>query len=211
MFIKRSGQGLEQLYIEGVGKNPHVIRQPKFGTTPDEIRQWRTRVQNEQDQFERAVLNPVPVRVRVAAIPSERQLWEALKRASTAAQARRICSRSKIWLKPRMEFPNGGFAEWWWFRRILYQRAREFCFAKLDPRYPRRDQRESGDYRRIEYLARVMAGLTVGLAPSTAVELLRKMKHLRRCDCWRCLSGIGPRYHRSLVQFLAELNRFGRA
>lgn len=208
MFIKRSGSGQEQLYIEGFGKPPRVIRQPKFSTTPDELRSWRSRVQKEEDQFESAIHNPVPVRVNVAAIPSERRLWEALKRARTAAQVRRVYSQSKIWLKPRQEFPGGGFAEYWPFRRILYRDAEAFCQAKLDPRYPVRDRRKSGDYRRVEYLARVMAGLTVRLAPSTAVEILRKMKHTEQCMCWRCILRIAPRHPISLARYLAEGNWF---
>ena len=208
MFIRRSGPGQEQLYIESSGSPPRVIRQPKFSTTPDELRTWRSLVQKEQDEFESAIDNPVPVRVNVAAIPSERRLWEALKRARTAAQVRRTYSQSKIWLKPRQEFPGGGFAEYWPFRRILYRDADAFCRAKLDPRYPGRDQRESGDYRRVEYLARVMAGLTLRLAPSTAVEMLRKMKHAEQCMCWRCLMGIAPRYRISLARYLAEGNWF---
>jgi len=208
MFIRRSGQGPEQLYIEAAGENPRVIRQPKFSTTPDEIRRWQSRVQKEQDQFERATLDLVPVRIKVAAIPSEHRLWEALKRASTAAQVRRIYTRSKTWLKPRLEFPNGGFMEYWPFRRVLYRDAAKFCRAKLDPRYPERDQRKSGDYRRIEYLARVMAGLTLRLAPSTGVERLRKMKHTERCMCWRCLMQIAPRYPITLARCLSEGNWF---
>jgi len=123
MFIKRSGPGQEQLYIEGFGKPPRVIRQPKFSTTPDELRSWRSRVQKEQDQFEEAMLDPAPVRAKVAAIPSERRLWEALKRADNATRVRRIYSQSNIWLKPRLEFPGGGFIEHWPFRRILYRDA----------------------------------------------------------------------------------------
>lgn len=201
-FVKSSGQGRERLQINVAGEPPHTVLQPKFTTTPDEIRHWRSRVQSEQDQFEQAIGSPVLV--NVPPIPSERQLWEALKRARTAAQVRRICSRSKIWLRPREEFPGGGFAEYWPFRRVLYRDAAEFCRAKLDPRYPRRDQRKSGDYRRIEYLARVMAGLTVWLAPSTAVDMLRKLKHAEQCMCWRCILRIAPRYPISLARFLAE-------
>jgi hypothetical protein len=204
MFIKRSGEGPEQLYIERAGEKTRVIRQPKFDTTPDEKRRWRSRVQEEQVQFEQATLHPAPVRVRVPAIPSERRLWEALKRAKTSTQVRRIYSRSKVWLKPRLEFPDGGFIEHWPFRRVLYREAERFCRSKLDPRYPSRDQRKSGDYRRVEYLARVMAGLTVRLAPTTAVEMLRKMKHQKHCHCWRCLRRIAPRYRRSLAHLLAH-------
>jgi hypothetical protein len=208
MFIRSSGHGPEQLYIERFGKPRRVIRQPKFSTTPDELRRWRTRVQEEQDQFEKTILNPVPVPVMAPAITSERRLWEALKRAHTGTQVRRICSQSKIWLKPRMEFPGGGFIEYWPWRRVLYRDAEKFCRAKLDPRYPHRDERESGDYRRIEYLARVMSGLTLRLAPSTAVEMLRKMKHTEQCMCWRCILGIAPRYPISLARYLAEGNWF---
>lgn len=203
MFIKRSGQGPERLHIMKAGESPRIIRQPKFGTTPDELRSWRSRVQKEQDQFEEATLNPVPMRVKVEAIPSERRLWEALKRADTATQVRRIYSQSKIWLKPRLEFPGGGFIEYWPFRRVLHRDAEAFCRAKLDPRYPRRDQRKSGDYRRIEYFARVMAGLTLRLAPSSAVDMLRKMRHTEQCICWRCILQIVPRYPRSLARYLA--------
>lgn len=206
VFIKRSGPGQEQLYIEGFGKPPRIIRQPKFSTTPYEIRRWRSRVQEEQNQFDEAIMNPVPVSVSAPAIPSERRLWEALKRACNGTQVRRICSQSKIWLKPRLELPSGSFFEYWPFRRILYRDAEAFCRAKLDPRYPGRDQRKSGDYRRVEYLARVMAGLTVRLAPSTSVEMLRKMKHTEQCVCWRCLMQIAPRYPISLARFLSEGN-----
>lgn len=208
MFIRRSGPGQEQLYVESSGSPPRIIRQPRFSTTPDELRTWRSLVQKEQDEFESAIHSTVPVRVIAPAILSERQLWEALKRARAAAQVRRICSQSKRWLKPRQEFPGGGFAEYWPFRRILYRDAEAFCRAKLDPRYPCRDQRDSGDYRRVEYLARVMAGLTLRLAPSTAVEMLRKMKHAEQCMCWRCLMGIAPRYPTSLARYLAEGNWF---
>src|SRR2546430_1871895 len=208
LFIKRSGAGQEQLYIEGFGKPPSVIRQQKFSTTPDELRTWRSRVQKERDQFEEAMLNPAPVRIKVAAIPSESRLWAALKRAETATQVRRIYSQSKIWLKPRLEFPNGRFIEYWPFRRILYKGAEAFCRAKLDPRYPGRDQRKSGDYRRVEYLARVMAGLTRRVAPSTSVEKLRKIKNTEQSICWGCLMQIAPRYPISLARFLAEGNWF---
>lgn len=201
-FVKSSGQDRERLYSNVAGEPKHILLQPKFTTTPDEIRRWRSQVQNEQDQFDQAIFRPVLV--NVPGIPSERQLWEALKRASTAAQVRRICSRSKIWLKPRLEFPNGGFIEHWPWRRVLYRDAEKFCRAKLDPRYPSRDQRKSGDYRRVEYFARVMAGLTIRLAPSTAVDMLRRIRHTDKCMCWRCTLQIAPRYPKSPARYLAE-------
>lgn len=208
MFVKSSGGERERVYSHVPGEAPRVALEPRFSTTPNEKRRWKLRTQEEEKQFEKTILTP---HVDIApAIPAERNLWEALKRAQTPAQVRRICSRSKIWLRPRIEFPSGGFAEYWPFRRVLYQRAQEFCRAKLDPRYPGRDQRASGDYRRIEYLARVLAGLTVGLSPSTAVERLRKMKHPEGCECWRCSLGIGSQNDKTLVQLLCERGRAWR-
>jgi len=200
LFIKRSGRGRQQVYIEEAGKKPRVVKEPKFDTTPDEKRRWQSRVHNLESQFEK---DRFSTRTNiVAAIPSERPLWEALKRAQTATQVRKICTRSKIWLRPRLEFPDGGFMEYWQWRTVLYRDAEKFCQAKLDLRYPRHDKRKSGDYRRIEFLSRVMAGLTMRLAASTAVEALRKMKHLQECSCWRCISRIAPRYRRSLAHLL---------
>ena len=206
MFIKSSGKGRQQIYTEGAGKKPRVVKEPKFDTTPDEKRLWRSRVHDVESQFEKDKFSSL--RINVAAIPSERQLWEALKRAQTATQVRKICTRSKIWLKPRLEFPSGGFIEYWPWRRVLYRDAERFCEAKCDSRYPRRDRRKSGDYRRIEFLARVMAGLTMRLAPSTAVETLRKMKHAPQCSCWRCTMRIAPRSRRSLAHLLTHQEWF---
>jgi hypothetical protein len=200
MLIKRSGQGGQQVYIEEVGTKPRVVKEPKFNSTPDEKRRWRSRVNDLETQFEKDRFGTR--RVSVDAIPSERPLWEALKRAQTVTQVRRICTRSKIWLKPRLDFPNGDFMEYWPWRRVLYRDAEKFCRAKLDLRYPRHDKRKSGDYRRIEFLSRVMAGLTMQLAASTAVEALRKMKHPQECSCWRCRLRIAPRYRRSLAHLL---------
>jgi hypothetical protein len=200
IFVKHSGQGPGRLYIRKAGRRPRVIREPKFGSTPDEKRRWHSLVAKEEKEFEAIDIT----RVRVSAKPPERGLWESLKRAKTATEVRRICSRSRIWLKPRLDFPDGSFIEYWYFRRVLHRDAEAFCRAKLDPRYPGRDQRPSGDYRRVEYLARVMAGLTLRLAPSTAVEKLRKMRHPIECGCWRCLRKIAPRYRKSLARLLTD-------
>jgi hypothetical protein len=202
MLIKRSGQAGQQVYIEEAGKKPRVVREPKFSTTPDEKRRWQSRVRNLESKFEKDRFSTG--RISVGAIPSERPLWEALKRAQTATQVRKICTRSRIWLKPRLDFPNGDFIEYWPWRRVLYRDAEKFCRAKFDLRYPRRDKRESGDYRRIEFLSRVMAGLTMRLAHSTAVEALRKMKHPQECSCWRCRLRIAPCYRRSLAHLLTH-------
>lgn len=200
----REQGGREKLHVILPGEAPRLVRQPKFINSPDEMRRWRSRVQEEEEKFTRVTMGYEATRRNISA-PPERHLWEALKRAHTPAQVRRICSRSKLSLKSRFEFPSGGYIDWSFSPcpRALYEHAGEFCRAKLDSRYPCRDKRESGDYRRIEYLARVMAGLSLPrpLAPSTAVELLRKMKHGKLCRCWRCILKIAPRYRRSLARF----------
>jgi hypothetical protein len=196
-------QDRETLSIMLPGQVLRTVRQSKFTSTPEDIQNWRNQVQMEEEKFKRVTLGHEIITTKISAIPAERELWEALKRARTAPQVRRICSRSKIWLKPRWEFPDGSHIEWWPYRRALYKYAEEFCQAKLDTRYPGRDARESGDYRRIEYFARAMAGLSLGFAASTAIERLRKMKHSRMCRCWRCTLKIAPRYRPSLARFLA--------
>ena len=53
MFIKSSGKGTQQIYIEGAGKKPRLVKQPKFDTTPDEKRLWQSRVRDVESQFEK--------------------------------------------------------------------------------------------------------------------------------------------------------------
>jgi hypothetical protein len=80
--------------------------------------------------------------------------------------------------------------------------AAQFISMKKNQRFPKS---EYGDDSRIEFLARGMAGVIVGVSPMTGVERLRNMKHepggpfwveregnnaLARdrqyCSCWRC-------------------------
>lgn len=204
----REQGGRETLFTMRPGSAPKIVRQPKIMESPDEMAKWQAKVQRVDADFQRIAMGDEPMTETAPAIPGEPHIWEALKRARTAAQVRRAYSRSKIWLISRIDFPGGGFQDWSWspYPRALYRHAAEFCKAKLDSRYPVRDKRVSGDYRRIEYLGRVMAGLSLDkpISPSYSVERLRKIKHLDSCGCWRCVYEIAPRYPRSLVQFLSE-------
>lgn len=204
MYVKSGGQR-EAIRVTLPDQAVRTVQQPKFVTTPDEMRNWRTKERGEYERFTRVTMGDEAITTQGQRWPAERKLWEDLKRARTPAQVRRIYKRSNLWLKPRMEFPRGGYMEWQPHIRVLHQQAEQFCQAKLDTRYPARDKRESGDYRRIEYLARVMAGLSLGVSPSYGVERLRKMKHNEQCPCWRCANHIAPRYRRSLARFLSEL------
>jgi hypothetical protein len=213
MYVSSEGEtreqgGRESIYTMIPGEKPKIMRQPKIIESADEMQKWQNKAQRVDDNFQRIVMGDDPRTETIPARPAERHIWEALKRARTAAQVRRTYGRSKIWLKSRTEYPSGGFFDWSWhpYPRELYRRAEEFCNAKLDCRYPARDERPSGDYRRIEYLARVMAGLSLSkpISPSYSVEVLRRIKHPLTCNCWRCVHKIAPRYSRSLVQFLRE-------
>jgi len=203
----REQKGRETIYTMVPGQRANVVRQPKIIELETKA-DWENKARSTQERFERLMMGDDPIRHVVPAIPSERPIWEALKRARTASAVRRAYSRSKIWLVSRRDFPSGGYQDWSWspLPRALYREAEEFCQAKLDPRYPARDTRPYGDYRRIEYLGRVMAGLSVPnpISPSYSVDVLRKIKHLDGCKCWRCLSNIRPRFRRSLVSFLSE-------
>ena len=80
-------------------------------------------------------------------------------------------------------------------KRVL-EHAATFVFMKRNPRFPRSNYAEDA---RLEYLARGMAGIIIGLSPMTAIERLRNMKHdssgplwrvepggAQYCACWRC-------------------------
>jgi hypothetical protein len=152
---------------------------------------WHERIRQEEREFDAIATGRKILTVQHQAIAAEPQLWKALKRARSAAEVRRICRQSKYWLK--WEFKGEINGRRWYCRvpsacpKALYDYAEEFCRAKQSERYPRSDDRPSSDDKRIEYLARVMAGLSLvrPIAPATAVDLLRKMKHESRCPCWR--------------------------
>ena len=117
-------------------------------------------------------------------VPGEPQLWKALSDPQTGARkVRSICLQSRVL---RFLYSNPSSTP-------LYRYAREFCRAKKDKRYPSggKQGRPSSDQKRVDYLARVMAGLSLRkpIAPATAVDLLRKMTHKRGCTCWRCTIG----------------------
>jgi hypothetical protein len=140
---------------------------PAWMTQPGAIHDWEKKAGKEYfSQFEQKFY-------RSSVVSAERHLWEALKRARTARQARRICSQS-FW-RSRMS--------------MLYERAEEFVSAlKEDPRYPRKASTK--DDRRLLYCAQVMAGISCRIPPATAVDKLRKLKHgkVRSCQCVECVN-----------------------
>ena len=224
VFVKASGEhdkmyvdigegtnevgGRQTLTASFPGEERITLREPKIIESAEQMASWQRQAQSFEDEFNRMTMGMEPREQLKPAIDHEKHIWEALKRAQTAAQVRRAYSRSKIWLISRVEFPGGGFQDWSWapLPRGLYRNAHAFCRAKLDPRYPVRDNRKSGDYRRIEFLARVMAGRSLWppISPSYTIEVFRRMKHLEGCLCWRCIREIAPRFRRSLANYLTE-------
>ncbi len=104
-------------------------------------------------------------RTRLRGVPPERDLLDALLQARTPKQVRTICRRSRYWLNPRW----GGRV----YVKYLYDHADQFLRAKDDPRYPRSTRPSSYD-KRLRFLARAMAGITLGRRPRTAIDLLAK-------------------------------------
>jgi hypothetical protein len=131
---------------------------PKHVTTPEEIRQHRKRSRKKLANKQIEVWDP-------PGHPAEPDIWERLKRATKPQQVRRVCSQSRHWLNPKRSELG----------RILYKHADQFLEAKADPAYPR-SERGSSENKRIQFLARAMAGVSVGMSPATGVDLLRKAK-----------------------------------
>ena len=133
-------------------------QRPKHVTAPEEIRQWRKRSRKKLANKQIEVWDP-------PGHPPEPDIWVRLKRATTAQQVRRVCSQSRHWLNPKRSELG----------RILYKHAEQLLEAKTDPAYPR-SERGSSEDKRIQFLARAMAGISLGMSPATGVDLLRKAK-----------------------------------
>jgi hypothetical protein len=123
---------------------------------------------------------------RIQAQVRRRKIWDDLVRANTYAALRKACGRWSQMLDVRAS----GLTP---FPEHVRTNAGQFLFMKRNKRFPRSNY---GDDARIEYLARGMAGVLVGVSPMTAIERLRNMRHdaggplwdagERRCKCWRC-------------------------
>jgi len=190
------------------GERPTTIVQPQCIETEEEKQDWENKVKAVDEGFQRIVMGDEARRVTIPGRPPERHIWEILKRATDGAEIRRAFVQSEIWLKTYWQFGEKSFIDMSWqpFPNALYWYSYEFCNSKLDSRYPSKDERPSGDYKRIEYFSRVMAGLTLDdiLLPSYSVDILRRMKHDENCFCWRCAAEVKPRFSRSLSEYLRE-------
>lgn len=136
-------------------------------------------------------LNPPKPHLQV----ERREVWNELVNARTHAGLQQVCSRWDRLADVRA-------AGMQCFPTHVLTNEKQFFFMKRNKRFPRSDY---GDDSRLEYLARGMAGVMVGVSPMTAIERLRNMKHESggpfwkerehwregkfveaHCECWRC-------------------------
>jgi hypothetical protein len=123
---------------------------------------------------------------KIHAQGQRREIWDNLIRANTYAALRKACEQ---WGKLSDVRASGLIP----FPEHIHVNARHFLAMKRNKRFPRSNY---GDDARIDYLARGMAGVLVGVSPMTAIERSRNLKHApggplwneseRRCGCWRC-------------------------
>lgn len=111
----------------------------------------------------------------------ENGLWERLLKATSPEEVKAVCDESPYWLNPK----RGAIL----FYRVLSENAKNFLAAKQNRRYPRSD-RPTTRGRRIRFLARSMAGISMGIGVRTAQDLLKttdktKLEAVYRpmCEC----------------------------
>lgn len=122
----------------------------------------------------------------------ERALWQRLLDATRPKQVRAVCGESPNWLNPKQGSKL--------FYDLLGRNAKPFLAAKLDPRYPKSD-RPTNQGRRIRFLARSMAGVTMGISVRTAQDLLANTEQKKLEAVYRplCVCGHRERDHNNRV------------
>jgi hypothetical protein len=119
---------------------------------------------------------------------SEEILWKRLMEVETPREVKAVCDQSEFWLNPKK---GAGV-----FHHVLSKQAVGFLAAKKDPRYPRSD-RPTNIGKRNRFLARALAGLTMGISSRTAQDLLAKTD-IRLRNAFRhplCVCGHRKQHH----------------
>lgn len=147
---------------------------------PNSIEREWAESERHREIFNLQLLKPKEIYARA----ERREIWNALIRARTLPALRKACQRWERLADVREK----GFQ---CFSAHVVANGKQFLWMKRNQRFPR-----SADDSRVEYLARGMAGLMVGVSPMTAIERLRNMRHdpegplwderARQCGCWRC-------------------------
>lgn len=114
------------------------------------------------------------------------EIWEELKRAGSAKEMQKALAGvekylRKGWRRPPVDRFLGlmplSWAETVWGKlvRAAQDRADDLVQAMDLPHYPR-TQRPSSDLKRIEFFAKVLAGLALGLSPLTTTKRLSRWR-----------------------------------
>jgi hypothetical protein len=119
----------------------------------------------------------------------EHDLWRQLLNAATSKEVRVVCDESPYWLNPK----RGATM----FHDLLSRNAKGFLGAMQDRRWPKSD-RPTNQGRRIRFLARSMAGITMGISIRTAQDLLAKTENKELEAVYRptCICGHRERDHK---------------
>ena len=119
----------------------------------------------------------------------ERALWFRLIQATTPEEVQAVCDESEFWLNPK----HGATL----FHDVLSQHPEGFLDAKRDSRWPKTN-RPTSQGRRIRFLARSMAGISMGISIRTAQDLLAKKENEKLEAIYRpvCICGHRERDHK---------------
>jgi len=153
--------------------------------------EWAESQRREEIVWLEQLIRPKFPKAKIAGM----KIWKDLVRADSYADVRKACGR---WSR----LPTVLAAGLTPFPDHVRSNAAQFIAMKRNERFPKSDY---GDDSRIEFLARGMAGILVGVSPMTGVERLRNMKHepggpfwveregnnalprsRQYCRCWRC-------------------------
>src|SRR5437879_3205970 len=92
------------------------------------------------------------------------ELWESLKRARSEREIRDAANVMRRWVADQQPRMTGAST----FPDVIGAHAKELIEARELPSYPRSDRPRSDD-KRIEFFAKVLAGLEIGIASATAI------------------------------------------
>ena len=192
-----------------MGEKINLVRPPTR-----EDRWWAQQSRDQEIQWIEGILQPRAIQAQAERV----KIWKDLMQVNTDSAIRKVCGR---WAQLREV--RGAVTP---FSEHIAQNAAKFLLMKRNKRFPRSSY---GDDARLEYFARGMAGVMLGVSPMTAIERLRNMKHQpggpmwqtrhgddalpdneQYCACWRCSiersNKIGrithPRYENGLSVFM---------
>ena len=141
---------------------------------------------------------------KIHALAERRRIWKALVEARTESALKQACEQWNALADVRV----AGMTP---FPDHVETNAKECLRMKRDSRFPHSTY---SDESRLEFLARGMAGVMVGVSPMTAEARLRNMKHTpggplwdaqqKICRCWRCENARYAKYAEAVGRSFQE-------